>query len=187
MGNSSNKNKRPRRNVSIVAGNLVQLSGIALGIALLCLSIQAVGPRAIEMVAGYVLIYFSTHSLSHYVAGRLVGIRFTHYSIGGSSHAANFPPVMRQIFERLPFFAAHADPASMKAASPAAKALMFGAGLVGTVVFSTLATLCAYNARVPGSTILLIFNIFWQIGTIITEARPGGDIAKARMALRQAK
>jgi len=61
---------------------------------------------------------------------------------------------------------------------------MFGAGLVGTVVFSTLATLCAYNAGTRGALILAGFNIFWQIGTIITEARPGGDIAKARKALK---
>jgi hypothetical protein len=185
MENSSNKqNKRTRRVVSIVAGNIIQLSGIALGGILLCISTQPAGPRSLAMVAGYLLIYFSTHSLSHYVVGRLVGIKFTQYSLGGSSHASNFPPVMRQIFERLPFFAAHADPVSLKAASPTAKALMFSAGLVGTVVFSTLATLCAYYARVPGATILLIFNIFWQIGTIITEARPGGDLAKARRALR---
>ncbi len=184
MNNSTKPGRKPRKIVSIVAGNLIQLSGIALGTVLLCLSTQPAGPRVIEMIAGYLLIYFSTHSLSHYVVGRLAGIKFTHYSVGGSSHASNFPPVMRQIFERLPFFAAHADPASLKAASPTARALMYSAGLVGTVVFSTLATLYTYYADVPGASILLIFNIFWQIGTIITEARPGGDIAKARLALR---
>src|SRR5687767_14580969 len=184
MENSVKQDRRPRKQFAVFAGNAIQLTGIALGCILLCISTQPAGPRAISMIAGYLLIYFSTHSLSHYVVGRLAGIKFTHYSLGGSSHTSNFPPVMRQIFERLPFFAAHADPVSLKAASPTAKALMFSAGLVGTVVFSTLATLCAYYARVPGATILLIFNIFWQIGTIITEARPGGDLAKARRALR---
>jgi hypothetical protein len=185
MENSSMKQtKKPRRVVSIPAGNLIQLTWMVLGGCLLYISTQPSGPRTIAMIVGYLMIYFSTHSSSHYVVGRLVGIKFTHYSLGGSSHASNFPPVMRQIFEHLPFFAAHADPMSLKAASPTARALMFAAGLVGTVVFSTLATLCAYYARVPGATIFLIFNIFWQIGTIITETRPGGDLAKARKALR---
>ncbi len=183
MENTSVKqDKKPRRVVSVVAGTFIQLAGTVLGYVLICLNTQPVSIRPWTMIAGYVLVYFSSHSLSHYLAGRLAGIRFTHYSLGGSSHAAAYPTVMRWIFERLPFFAVHAEPASLKSAPSSSKALMFAAGVTGTVLFSTLATLCAYNAGVRGALVLVGFNIFWQIGTVITESRPGGDIAKARAA-----
>src|SRR5690349_9162252 len=110
---SVKQDKKPRRIMSIAAGNLIQLAGMALGFGLLCLGPQPEGIRAFTMIAGYVLVYFSSHSLSHYLVGRLAGIRFTHYSVGGSSHTAAYPALMRWIFERLPFFAVHAEPASL--------------------------------------------------------------------------
>jgi hypothetical protein len=180
----SEKNKRHRISMSIPAGNLIQVTGLAAGFILSSSSTQPTTSGTAMMIAGYLLVYFSSHSLSHYVVGRLAGIRFSHYSLGGSSHASAYPPVMRQLFERLPFFSVHAEADSMKAATSSAKGSMFLAGVIGTVVFSTLATLCAYGVQARGALILLGFNIFWQIGTIITEARPGGDIAKARKSFR---
>ena len=86
---------------------------------------------------------------------------------------------MRQIFERLPFFAAHIDSESLKSAHPTARALMFGAGIVSTVVFCSLAALFVFRANVPGGMILLIANVIWQAGALIAETRQGGDLAKA--------
>lgn len=134
------------------------------------------------MIAGYVLIYFTSHSSAHYVVGRLVGIGFTHYSVGGSTHAGSYPPVMRQIFERLPFFAVHTDSQSLKSAAPTAKALMFGAGILGTVLFCSLAALFAFRADVPGGLALLIFNVVWQVSSLFAEMRSGGALAKATKA-----
>lgn len=187
MSNSLSKsNRKPRQVLPIFAGNLIQGAGIGLGCVLLWLSTQpnSVAIRVTAMIAGYLLIYFTSHSLMHYVVGRLGGIKFTHYSIGGSSHASSYPPVMRQIFERLPFFAAHTDAQSLKSAHATSKALMFGAGIVSTVLFCSLAALFAFRANVPGGLILLIANIVWQISSLIAEMRPGGDLAKAAKALK---
>src|SRR5215510_6414110 len=92
--------RKPRRILSIAAGTLIQLAGMGLGFALLCINTQPAGIRTVTMIAGYLLVYFSSHSISHYLTGRLAGIRFTHYSLGGSLHASAYPPVMRQIFQR---------------------------------------------------------------------------------------
>lgn len=187
MSNSQSKSKRKARQVlSISAGNLIQGTGIGLGCIFLWLSTQpnSVPIRVTVMIAGYLLIYFSSHSSAHYVLGRLSGIKFTHYSVGGSSHASSYPPIMRQIFERLPFFAAHIDSQSLKFAHPTAKALMFGAGIVSTVLSCSLAALFAFRANVPGGSILLIFNIIWQVSSLIAEMRQGGDLAKAAKAFR---
>jgi hypothetical protein len=136
------------------------------------------------MISGYLLIYFTSHSSAHYAMGRLGGIKFTHYTVGGSSHASSYPPVMRQIFEHLPFFAVHIDSRSLKSAYPTAKALMFGAGIVSTVLFCSLAALFVFRADVPGGIILLMFNVIWQISSLIAEMRHGGDLEKSAQAFR---
>jgi hypothetical protein len=187
MSNTPNKSNRKARQVlSIFAGNLLQGVGFGLGCASLWFSTQpnSVPIRVMTMLAGYLLIYFTSHASAHYLVGRLGRIRFSHYSVGGSSHASIYPPVMRQIFERLPFLKVHTDSQSLKSADSTARALMFGAGIVSTVVASSLAALFAFRADVPGSFSLLIFNVIWQVSSLIAEMRQGGDLAKAAKAFR---
>lgn len=174
-------NLRPRRILSISTGNAIQITGIVLGSALFWISAQPISPslRISAMIAGYLLIYFNSHSLAHFAVGKLVGIKFSHYSIGGSSHASSYPLFIRDIFERLPFFAAHTNPASMKAARPYAKALMFTAGITTTVLICTSGALFAYYANIPGGSALLVFNIIWQVSSLIAEIRSSGDLGKA--------
>jgi hypothetical protein len=181
--------KRTERiRLSITAGNAVQGTMLVAGVVLLWLSSWPLADvaRVIGMVAGYLLIYFSVHATAHWLVGRLFGIRFTHYSVGGSTHTSTYPPGMRQVFARLPFFAVHADKASLKAASPFAKALMFGAGMTSSVVLSTLAALWCATRGAPGGTILLIVNVIWFIGALVAEMRTHGDYAKAARALNPA-
>jgi len=178
------QNRKPRLQVPIIPGNLLQLAGLVLGFLLVSSVLHPPQLNTLTMVIGYLMVYFNSHSISHYAVGRLAGIRFARYSLGGSAHASAYPPVMRQLFERLPFFSVHAQADSMKAAPSAARGLMFLAGVISTVVLSTFATLCAYNLQIRGAMFLAGFNIFWQIGTIITESRSGGDIAKAIQAFR---
>ena len=174
-----------RARLSIGQGNAVQAVMLIAGIALLWLSTQPAGTivRVVAMLSGYLLVYFSGHASAHWFIGRLVGIHFTYYSIGGSTHASAFPPGMRQVFERLPFFAVHADKASLQAASPVRRALMFGAGMTGSVVLSTLAAVWCRANNTPGSAILLVANGIWFVGAFIAEARSNADYAKAARAL----
>jgi hypothetical protein len=179
---------KPRQTMPIAAGNGLQIAGIGLGCVLLWFSANPISAlsttRTVAMTAGYILIYFATHSLSHYGVGRVVGITFTHYSVGGSMHAASYPPILRQFFAHMPFFAAHTDARSLQSAPPRAQAVMFGAGIVGTILFCSLAALFVFLAHVSGAAILFGFNAVWQVSALITELRIGGDLAKAAKALR---
>jgi len=184
--NLSMSNRKAHQVLSIFAGNLLQGAGFSLGCVSLWFSTQptSVPIRVIAVIAGYLLIYFTSHASAHYLVGRLGGIMFSHYSVGGSSHASSYPPVMRQIFERLPFLKVHTNSQSLKSADSTAQALMFGAGIVSTVVLSSLAAVFAFRADVPGGLSLLIFNVIWQASSLIAEMRQGGDLAKAAKAFR---
>lgn len=179
--------RTPRWRFSIFAGNVLQGLMLSIGGILLVWSAMgdALGLRTAAMLAGYLLVYFSVHASAHWLVGRLVGIRFTHYTVGGSTHAAMYPPGLRRLFAHLPFFAVHVDRASLNAAAPQAQALMFGAGMTSSVVLSTAAAGWCALRGVPGGVILLAVNALWFVGALVAEARSNGDYAKAARALRR--
>lgn len=49
----------------------------------------------------------------------------------------------------------------------------------------TAAALFAYRAQTPGGTGLLVFNLIWQVSSLISEMRPSGDLGKAYKATKQ--
>jgi len=174
--------------LSIVVGNILQIAGIAAACAALGLA-RSAHPRpavfaAVMLIAAWFLLYFSCHGIAHWVVGRLLGIRFAFYTIGGTGNPEGYPAGMRWLFQHLPFFGVQTDKASMQKASPMAKAFMWSAGVTSSAVVPTLSTVCAWRAGIPGSKLFLIFAVFWAIGTLSSNWRSQtGDYAKARRAL----
>jgi hypothetical protein len=116
--------------------------------------------------------------------GRILGIRFAFYTIGGTGNPAGYPAGLRWLFQHLPFFGVQTEKSSMQKASSTAKAIMWSAGVTSSAVVPTLSALYARSAGIPGSTTFLIFAILWAIGTLSSNWRSQtGDFAKARRAL----
>jgi hypothetical protein len=116
--------------------------------------------------------------------GRLVGIRFLHYTVGGTGNPEGWPPGLRQIFEHLLFFGVQTEKASMQNVSPRARAVMWAAGVTSSAVIPTLAMFWAWRSGVPGSGLFLLVAIFWAIGTLASNwTSRTGDFSKARRAL----
>lgn len=79
--------RRVRLRVPVAAGLTAMLSGAAAGVALVTLAlVPSAGPspwaaspwREPLFLAGVGLLLGTTHTLAHWIVGRLVGIRFTH-------------------------------------------------------------------------------------------------------------
>src|SRR6266850_3273429 len=188
--NYSNPDQKRRifGRLSIAPGNALQIAGI--GAACLALaaarSAHTKAAAIVAMVAAWLLLYFFCHGIAHWAVGRLLGIRFAFYTIGGTGNPEGYPAGMRWVFEHLPFFGVQTDRASMQKASPKAKALMWSAGVTSSAVLPTLSTVCAWRAGIPGSKLFLIFAMFWAIGTLSSNWRSQtGDYAKARRALHR--
>lgn len=175
--------------VSIPAGNLIQIAGLVAGCWLSYLAARLDAGdvvRVLLMLVGWLLIYLCGHSFGHYVVGRLVGIRFSGYGIRGTDHPDDVTPVLRPILSALPMFTVMTEKASMRQASPLAKALMFAAGETATIGGGILVGLYAVLNGTPGGAILLIVSLLMGvIGVITTLQMPRGDYAKARDALRR--
>ncbi|MGB6775922.1 MAG: hypothetical protein WBD25_05450 [Terriglobales bacterium] len=188
-------NSSPQRQIfgrlSIAAGNTIQIAGLATACVALALA-QSIHSKhaaiaAGMMIAAWVLLYFCCHGIAHWAVGRLLGIRFAFYTLGGTGNPTGYPAGLRFLFEHLPFFGVQTEKASMQKAAPMSKAIMWSAGVTSSAVVPTLSALYAWRARVPGSKLFLIFVVLWAIGALSSNWRiRTGDYAKARRALRSA-
>src|SRR6266404_962848 len=183
-------NSPPQRRIftrlSILAGNALQIAGLAAACAALALAQSAHSKLAafIAMLAAWTLLYFFCHGIAHWAVGRLLGIRFAFYTIGGTGNPEGYPAGLRWVFEHLPFFGVQTDKASMQTASPMAKVIMWSAGVTSSAVVPTLGVICAWRSGVPGSKLFLIFAVIWAIATLASNwTSRTGDYSKARHAL----
>ena len=181
----------PRRKIfgrlSIVVGNSVQLAGLVAA----CFALRSAqgahstGTAVTAMVLAWILLYFFCHAIAHWLVGRILGIRFAFYTVGGTGNPEGWPGGVRWLFEHLPFFGVQTERDSMQNASPKAKAVMWSAGVTSSAAIPTLGVLWAWGAGVPGSKLFLLFALGWAAGTLASNWRsPTGDYSKARRALR---
>ena len=148
---SSRKRVTPWLTLSVAQGNAVQMVGL-LGAAALAWYAGRNGARGTRwMVASRLLAYFSEHAFSHWLVGRAVGIRFTGYGLHGTSHPHLYPVGVRFLFSHLPLLSVRVDPASLRASSPTARAAMYAAGTIGTVLVGLAIPAYARGGRCGGA------------------------------------
>jgi len=174
--------------LSIVVGNMLQIAGITAACAALALA-RSVQPRpaafaAAMLIAAWLLLYFFCHGIAHWAVGRLLGIRFAFYTVGGTGNPEAYPVGLRWVFEHLPFFGVQTEKISMQKASPMAKAIMWSAGVTSSAIVPTLGALYAWRSGVSGSKVFLIFAVIWAMATLASNwTSRTGDYSKARRAL----
>ena len=172
--------------LSIVTGNSVQIAGLAAAYLFLAAarSAPSVLVAVFAMLGGWVLLYFSCHAIAHWLVGRLLGIRFAFYTVGGTQNPQGWPTGLRWLFEHLPFFGVQTEKASMQKASPIARAMMWSAGVTSSAVVPTLGAFWSWRSGVPASKLFFLFALFWAAGTLASNwTSRTGDYSKARRAL----
>lgn len=178
---------KPWLTLSVAQGNAVQAGGLLGAGALAWYAGRRGAGGKPWMIASRTLAYFSEHAFSHWLVGRAFGIRFTGYGLHGTSHPYLYPPGVRWVFSHLPLLSARVEPASLRAASPVARAAMYSAGTVGTVLVGLAIPAYAQRRGVVGARRMLVAsggvtNAF----VVLSEAlRPGGDLSRAWRALRE--
>lgn len=139
--------------VPVWLGNLVLGGGTLAGVAALVASGRLEDTaQTIAFLIGFGILDVSTHSLAHYLVGRLVGIRFTHYFLGG-------PPPPRP--------GAKVDYASYLRTPPRRRALMHASGAVVTklVPFALIPVALAQDVWGP---VILVLSVA-GVGQILTD------------------
>ena len=175
---STPKRIAPWHTFSTAKGNTIQIGALLGALALAWYAAREGGVRGMRwMVVSRLLAYFSEHAFSHWLVGRALGIRFTGYGLHGTSHPQYYPPGMRFLFSRLPLLSARTDPASLKEATPAARAAMYAAGTVASVIASVAIPGYAWRRGVPRARGFFIGANLWSVPLLLGESlRIGGDL-----------
>lgn len=141
--------------------------------------------RPAAMIAGWSLVYLSSHACAHWAVGRLVGIRFDRYEVRlGTANPEQCPPGMRPVMRRLPFWCARTVPGSYRAAPSWAKAAMLAAGDTSNTACTVAAAMWMVRRQVPASRPFAAFVLGWSaIKTVATTRNERGDYGRARKAL----
>ena len=181
------RQRRVWTRLPIATGNAIQLAGL-IGGALLLFAATRAANRSLsiaETLTALLLIYLCCHAIAHWFVGRVVGIRFRFYTLGGAGDPRKWPPGMRWLMEHAPFFGVQTDKVSMETANPFAKAVMWSAGVTSSALLPTLAALWAWQSKIPHGKAFFIFTLIWSTGTVLGNIfRPTGDFFKARSALK---
>ena len=170
----------------IAAGNAIQIGGlIAAAVALgMARSAHSRTTAVLEMLLGWLLLYFCCHALAHWLVGRILGIRFEFYTVGGTGNPEGWPVGVGWVFKHLPFFGVQTEKTSMQNARPMAKAVMWSAGVTSSAVLPTLGSFWAWRLGVPHGGLFFLFAVGWSAGTLASNWRSQtGDYSKARRAL----
>src|SRR5207302_9778666 len=156
-----------RRNIfgrlSITVGNAMQISGVVAA----CLALAA--PRSahsttgalVSMVVGWVFLYFCCHAIAHWVVGRILGIRFAFYTVGGTGNPEGWPAGLRWLFEHLPFLGVQTEKSSMQKASPIVRGIMWSAGVTSSAVGLILGVFGDWSWGILGTTLVLQVALVW--------------------------
>jgi hypothetical protein len=74
-------------------GNTLQTAGMVAAYFALTVSRPAQSPAVAvaTMLLAWVLLYFSSHAIAHWLVGQLVGIRFLFYTVGETANPEGWP------------------------------------------------------------------------------------------------
>ncbi len=175
--------------LSIATGNVVQAAGIAIALFSFAAarSTRSTVTAVVALALGWVLLYFCCHAIAHWLVGRILGIRFASYTLGGTGNPEGYPVGLRWVFAHLPFFGVQTERASMQNASGVTKAIMWSAGVTSSALVPTLGALWAWRVGIPRSKPFVVFALIWAAATLASNwTSRTGDYSKARRALGKA-
>lgn len=165
---------RVRWRVPAQLGVLALGAGTAGGVAAVALASKFADPyRTAAFLAGFALLEVAPHSLTHWIVGRALGIRFTHFFMGG-------PPPPRP--------GAKVDYGSYLRASPKRRAVMHASGAIVTKVIPFALLPAAASLDLGGWVFVVLWTVgIGQIFTDLLLSTKSSDWKKVRREWRAAR
>jgi hypothetical protein len=167
--------------IPVAVGNLVEVAGILFGLYLIVIvpEVTFVPLKLILYLVAWVCLLFFPHSLTHFVVGRLVGVRFRYYSFGKSSVYKLRIPFLSVIASRSPVLTLKVDRGSLQLVSRSGRIAMFSSGAVASMVFPFFAAFASFR-DLP--MVLSIFLLLLSTANLLFDSYfspKAGDISRA--------
>jgi len=146
--------------LGLFSGNLLE---IIVTIAAVVLAFRVNADLMLYIVT--LILMATLHPLSHYLTGRLFGIRFTHYYLNGP---ARIEPTLR-----INYF-------SYLKAKGVKRALMHASGVIGTLAAPLIVALIALDKGASGAAMNLMYFFLLLIVFELLTSTKIGDLMKAK-------
>jgi hypothetical protein len=150
-------------------GNGIEILGIIVAITLVVVApdINDVLLRFVAYLLSWGCLVFFPHCLAHFVTGRLVGVRFTHYLVSRSPVAKLKLPIISEVMSKIPILGLKIDRSSLKTVSRSMRAVMFASGAVTSMILP-FSVVVASLGRLPttrsgGLLLLSIGNLAFDL------------------------
>jgi hypothetical protein len=152
-----------RQKISLFVGHFVQFVGFGLGVILLTINAQPGSPlnSSLGVILAYCMVAFTSYASAQVLMGGLMGIRFTHYTVGSSDAVARCTPAMRDALDCVYVISAHADPRSWAQAGWLARLLTRNAGKLAFVTISAAVITHCLATEMLAGPILLAGIVAW--------------------------
>jgi hypothetical protein len=175
---------RVRFRVPVWVGNVLLLGEVAVGVVAVILAVRNANanpgqPPDVELLSGLALLLaagtwaIGLHSPTHWLVGRLLGIRFTDYFLGG-------PPPPRPGLKT--------DYSTYLRASPRARALMHASGAIATKLAPFFALIFVSTADAPAWARFVLLGLGGLlVATDVLFSTKSSDWKKVRRELAVAR
>jgi hypothetical protein len=143
-------------------GNGLEIIGVLVAILLVVVApdIDDILLRFLAYLLSWGCLVFFPHCLAHFITGRLVGVRFTHYLVSRSPITKLKLPIISEVMSKVPLLGLKIDRRSLKSASRGARAVMFASGAAASMILPFFVVVASLG-RLPtiSSGVLLLLSI----------------------------
>ena len=136
-----------RRKIPLILGNVIEILGVAVAILLIVAAsgVNSALVRFLFYLISWACLVFFPHCLTHFVVGRLVGVRFRHYIVGKSSITKLRLPVVSAVATLFLLLELRVDRRSLGSLSGGARAATFASGATASMIFPFLVPVVAFR------------------------------------------
>lgn len=169
--------------IPLLVGSMVEILGIVFASYLIY-----VAPDVSDITLRFLLYLFASgafvffpHCLAHFVVGRLVGIRFTGYSLGKSSVTKLRMPLVSDLASLIPILTLRIDRRSLRLASRGARAAMFGSGAATSMTMPFFVVAASFRHLPTSLTLLLAILAAANLMFDLYYSPKAGDLSRIRV------
>ena len=144
-------------------GNGIEVVGVIIG-SILLISVQTGIPQLLSLillVVSWMCFWFFPHCLTHYIVGRIVGIRFSHYVIADSAIEKLDIPVASWLVSAIPVLGIRVREIGFDGVSPTGRKAMFYSGTFASIFFPLIVV---FYAVAYTSTLLTVLVAALTLG-----------------------
>ena len=167
--------------IPIIVGNLVEVAGILFAVYLILIApeVTLLLLKLIVYLVAWVCFLFFPHSLTHYLVGMLVGVRFRYYSFGKSSVHKLGIPFLGMIASRSIVLTLRVVGSSLNSVSRGGRIAMFSSGAIVSMTLPFLVALASFR---DSPMVLSVFLLLLSTANTVFDlyfSPKAGDIARA--------